>query len=120
MDVGGATVGGLEQPVGVADFRTGGHPHATDETTRQVGKNIAEHILHDQHVEIPGPANQVECLGVDIVIRTFHSRESCGTLVEDLSKKGHGVKHVGLVYTGHTSFATARLAPLGETKREVV
>ena len=63
---------------------------------------------------------QVERLGVDIVIRTFHTRESHGALVEDLSKEGHGAKHVCLVDTGHTSFPAPRLALLGETKREVV
>jgi len=69
-DVQGAAVAGLEDAVLVAE----------------IGQDVAEHVLGDHDVEIPGPADEIERGGVDVVMRRsdraafeplFRSRLQC-------------------------------------------
>src|SRR4029079_13701714 len=54
-DVGGGAVTRSKGRVLVADVGRGRHPHAADQTGGEVGEDVAEHVLLDQHVEIPWP-----------------------------------------------------------------
>ena len=68
-------------------------PHrrdAADGGAAEVAEDVAEEVLHDQHVEVTGAQHQrlgrgvgVEVLGLDVgVVR--------GDLDEDLAEKAHG------------------------------
>ena len=61
-------MGGLEQAVGIPDLRARRHTHSADQTAREIREDVAEHVLHDQHVELPRLSDQIESLGVDVII----------------------------------------------------
>src|SRR3954447_19621785 len=52
-DIGRGAVTRLKYRVLVADVGRGRHAHTADQTGGEVGEDVAEHVLHDQHIEIP-------------------------------------------------------------------
>ncbi len=119
-DVGRRAVARLEQPVRVADVGRRRHAHAADQPRGQVGQDVAEHVLGDHHVVVPGLADHVERGRVDVVVPRLDVGKARGALVEDLAEERHRAEHVRLVDAGHAPRAPARLAPPREAEGEVV
>ena len=65
-DVRRGAVARLEHRMRVADVGRRRHAHAADETRGEIGQDVAEHVLGDQHVEIPRPAHQRGAGRVDV------------------------------------------------------
>src|SRR5262249_61784231 len=65
-DVGGGAMTGLKHRVRVADVGRGRHAHAADQARGQIRDDVAEHVLHHHHVEVPRPAHQHGRTGVDV------------------------------------------------------
>ena len=57
-DVRRRAVARLEHRVPIADVRRGRHAHAADQSGGEIREDVAEHVLHDQDVELPGLAYQ--------------------------------------------------------------
>ena len=108
-DVGRGAVAGLEHRVRVADVGGGRHAHAADQPGGEVGEDVAEHVLGDQHVEVPRPAHQRRRAGIDIDVIGGDIRMLRGALVEDLPEEREGAEDVGLVDA--VQHARARRAP---------
>ena len=110
---------GWNSPWARPDLGAGRHAHAADQARPEVGQDVAEHVLHDQDVELPGFSHQVERRGVDVVMIGPGLREVPGALVEDLPEKGHRGEHVRLVDAGDPALAAARAPALRELEGEV-
>src|SRR5690606_33799600 len=96
-DVGRGAVRRLKETMRVADLGAGGHAHAADESAPEVRQDVPEHVLHDEHVELPWPPYEIERHGIDVGAIRRDVRVQCGTLQEDLAEEGVGAKHVRLV-----------------------
>ena len=60
--------GRLEQRVRSPMSADGAMPMPPTSAARQVGQDVAEHVLGDQHVEVPGLPHQVERHRIDVVV----------------------------------------------------
>jgi hypothetical protein len=122
-NVGRRAVARLKHRVGVADIGRGRHSHPADQAGNLIRKNVAEHGFGDQHVEVPGPADQIQGHGVDIVMPCPDRRIGAGDAVEHLAEEGHRDEDIRLVHAGDVGPALfhPRLgAPPGQLEREFV
>jgi hypothetical protein len=90
-------VGGLKQSMGIAPIGRGGHSHASHQRRRQVGKDVAEHIFGDDHIERVRTLHQVEGGRIDVDLVGSDVRKRGGNLVKYRPKEDHRRKHIGLV-----------------------
>ena len=65
-DVRSAAVAGLEHGVVVADVGRGGKADPAEQRGAEIGQDVAEHVLGDDDVEVPGLPDQIERGGVDV------------------------------------------------------
>jgi hypothetical protein len=79
-------VGRLEQRVVIANLCTGRHAHTADQASRKIGQDISKHVFHDQDVEISRPADQVQGLGINVIISLLYIRKIAGTFIGDFSE----------------------------------
>src|SRR5690606_33978824 len=77
--------------------------------------DVAEHVFCDEHIEIPGTADKVERLRIDVVVARADVGKERAPLVEDLAEKGVGAEDVRLVDAGNVPLRwIARFAPPGD------
>jgi hypothetical protein len=58
--------------------------------TREVGEDVAEHVLRDDHVELVGAPQQVHGHGVDVVVVHRDVRVAGGDLAADVAEQAGG------------------------------
>ena len=118
-DVRRRSVRRLEEAVPVADVARRGEAEAADRGGAEVGEDVAEHVLRDDHVEVRGPLHEVErgrvdvrCLELDVGVCGRHVRD-------DLAEERVRGEYVRLVHAGHPRDAVGRCAgpPLRELER---
>src|SRR5690606_26708753 len=80
----------------------------------------AEHVFHDENVEIPRTAKEIQRLRVDIIVRGRDVGIVLGDLVENLAEKGHRTEDVRLVDAGDMARPAIRLAFAGKLESEAV
>jgi hypothetical protein len=95
-NVGRRAVARLKHRVGVADIGRGRHSHPADQAGNLIRKNVAEHVFGDQHVEVPGPADQIQGHGVDIVMPCPDRRRERATPSNTSRKKAIETKTFAL------------------------
>ena len=113
-------MGRLEQAVVVADFGACGHAHSANKSSRQVGKDVTEHVLHDENVAVPRVPNKLQRHRVDIGVACRDIWEGELALIEDLPKKRHRRKDIGLVDACQFALVTARAPLLREPEPEIM
>ena len=81
----------------VTDIGRGSKAHTADEPGSEVRQDVAEHVLRDDHVELPWSTDQVQCTGIDVDALDISIWMVPGDLVKDLAKECHRDKHIGFV-----------------------
>ena len=115
-DIRRGAVAWLEHGVAVADIRRRRHAEAADQARGDVGDDVAEHVLHHHHVEIPGTLDEKRRAGVDVEAVGFDVRMPRRCRVEHLAEERKRLEHVGLVDAGQRARPAARLAPFRQPK----
>ena len=95
-DVGRAAVRRLEQGMVKPDFGTRRHAHSTDQSAAQIGKDIGEHVFHDQNVEIPRATDQVQRLRVHVIVAGLNIRVQERPFAKIFLKKAYARKTLDL------------------------
>ena len=103
----------------IADIGRGRHPHSTDEAGGEVGQDVAEHVLSDQDVEIPGTLHQHQRAGVNIEPLRLHVRMELSDLVENLAEVGEGLEDIRFIDAAQNAGTATGPTPLGELEGEV-
>jgi hypothetical protein len=101
-DIGGATVAGLKDGVMCSHVGGGSDSHPADKASREVGEDVAEHILGDDHIESFRTANELERSGVNVEVLGRDLGILTGDLIEDPAKERKRAKHIRLVHAGYT------------------
>ena len=110
---------GLEEAVPLADVARRREAEATDRGGAEVGEDVAEHVLGDDHVEPRGPLHEVEGRGVDVRRLELDVGVSGRHVGDDLTEEGVRGEHVRLVDARHPRDAVGGRAgpPLRELER---
>src|SRR5262249_26702900 len=66
LSVGGGAMTGLKYRMRVADIRRRRHAHSANEAGGKIREDIAKHVFHHHHIEVPWPAHQHGGAGVDV------------------------------------------------------
>src|SRR6476469_8972156 len=109
----------LKKAVFRPELCAGSHTHATDQAAAKIRKDVTEHVLHYQAIELPGLPPQIECHRIDIVVVGADIRMERCALVEDLSEERERIEHICFVDAGDATLASARLALPGERECRV-
>jgi hypothetical protein len=85
------------------DVPRGGPTDPAGDGTPQVGEDVAEEIVGDDHVETVRLLDKVDARSIDMVVPGLHIRIFEGDLVEGaLPKVARECEHIGLVYQRQT------------------
>ncbi len=100
-DVGCGAVRGLRHGVGVGGVERRRDAQRPGDLAGEVGEDVAEHVLGDDHVELVGAADEVHGHGVDVEVVDADVRVVLGDLAADVAEQAGGhLQHVGLVHDG--------------------
>src|SRR5579872_146913 len=92
------------------DIATGGHTKPTLECRRQIGDDIAEHVVRDDDVKLAGIADHLHAERIHVHVFRFHLWILGGYLFENTLPKAAGMGHgIGLVTHEHTIARTTVL-----------
>jgi len=116
-DVGRAPVHGLEHPAAArlhvrpacvvgAHVGARGHPEASLQGRAEIGDDVAEEVVRDDHVVALGRAHHLQAEGIDVHVTSLDARVLLGHLVEAAAPEAVRVGHrVGLVGHVHALLA---------------
>ena len=96
--VGGGAVAGLENGVVITQVGRGSHSHPPHQSRRQVGEDVAQQVLGDDHVEPLGPADQLERGGVDVKVLGRDIGVTGRDLVKHLAEERERPEDIRLVH----------------------
>src|SRR5437868_12158435 len=116
-NVGCGSMAWLEHCMTIADVGRWRHAHSADQAGGHIGQDVAEHILHHHHIEIPGTLDQQRRAGIDIESVGLYVRMALRGFVEHFTKEREGLEDIRLVDASKRAGPSARLAPLRQAER---